>query len=408
MNIIMADIFFVAAQNAGTVNIYNGYCIGKYEISGRGLSILMKKISVFVMAFMLSLLVFGCEEVENKDSIETGKDVETSLVEKIDLSEISAPEEIAVYSASFFDRKPEEIAHIFLGDSFEEGETYAEGRRFESDAGTKKEKFVYAYDSGRAFFGDSRISGNNGVNFVSCFEFCYNKIDNNNDEFDNLRNEYWNAGRISGEESDGQDRAFSDKQELTSEYLEKLGVEGYELYSAGTFNAEKKKCCLMYFKQMIDGIPVSTIATGNGRQTYNSRYKIVDEKIGVLNADVDVCFLGDELVRFYCQSLINVGKQLRKYPLIPIDEAYEKVKKFYPVAAGTEGKYELERAELQYKVIMPDYSVEEIYLYPFWIFGVHDKGEEDYHEEYYHECMYYIVDAITGELFSGISEEFLQ
>ena len=367
---------------------------------------MMKKISIFVMAFMLSLFVSGCEEVENKDGMETGSGVETSLVEKVDLSAVSAPEEAMVYSALFFDREPEETARIFLGSDFEEGETSALGRMFLSGAGTKEEKMLYAYDSGRAFYGDIRVPGSNGVVFHSRYKILYNKIYENNDEYDRMKSEYCNEGRISDEGSDGQDGVFSDKQKLVSENLEKLGARGYGLYSAGMFNVDKTKGCLMYFKQMVDGIPVSHIGFANIDKmiVYNFRHSIVGEKTAALNADVEVCFLGDELVEFSCQSLINADRQLKKYPLVPVNTAYEKVKKCYPADVGTDGKYELERAELQYELVMPDYSYEKIYLYPVWLFGVRNKGGGEMESEW----TYYIVDAVTGEFFSNIPEEFLQ
>lgn len=377
---------------------------GKFR--GGGLRALMKKIGVCVMAFMLSLLLFGCEEIENKDGIEMGEDSRTSLVEKIDLSAISAPKEAAVYSAVFFDREPEEIAHIFLGNDFEEGETAATGRMFLSDVGTPKEKILYAYDSGRAFYGDSRLSGMSGVNFGSCLEFCYNKIYTNNDEYATIRSEYCNEGWISSEGTDGQDGAFSEKQKRIAGYLGELGVEGYELYSAGMFPVGQKKGCLMYFKQIVDGIPVSHILFENQdkKMVYNHRYSIVVKEVSALDADVQVCFFRDELVDFYCSSLINTGRQLKKYPLVSVHDAYEKVKGRYPAGVGTDGNYELERAELQYELLMLDESNEKLYLYPVWIFGVHNKGDIIGESEW----AYYMVDAITGEFFSDIPEELRQ
>ena len=350
------------------------------------------------MAFMLSFFLFGCDEIENKNVTEPITDSETSLVEKIDLSAISAPDEVTVYSASFFDRKPEEIAHIFLGNDFEEGETSAFGRMFISDAETKNEKFVYAYDSGRAFYGDNHISGWNGVNYVGCFKTRYY----NNDKYNDMRNKYQNKGLIASEDSEEQNKIFSDKQKLIAEYLGKLGVNGYELYSAGIFNEKNMKGCLMYFKQMADGIPVSHMVFENSNENmvYNSRYSMVSEKIGMLDADVQVCFLEDKLADFYCTSLINIDKPLKKYPLISVNDAYEQVKKYYPVTVETNIDYELERAELQYALIMPDYSIEKILLYPVWLFCVHNEGDKIDSEQ-----TSYMVDAITGELFSDISEE---
>lgn len=377
---------------------------GKFQKGG----IQMKKIGIFVMALMLSLLVFGCEEVEKREGMETGKASKSPLVEKVDLSAVSAPKEAAVYAAAFFDKKPEEVARIFLGDAYEEGETAAEGRVFVSDAGSKKEKMVLAYDSGKAFFGDNPHYGNIGVKFSSCCEFCYNNVYTNNDEYRNMVSKYDSEERIS---DDGRDGAFGDKQERIAGYLESLGVNGYELHSAGTFQAGQREGCLMYFKQMVDGIPVSSILCGDKSDVmlYNYRYRIISEIVAWLDTDVQVCFLEDELIGFDCRSLVNVGRPLKKYSLVSVDDAYEKVKECYP-AADTGGSYELERAELQYGVVMPDFTVEKIYLYPVWLFGVHnvfdDQNRRGAMAE--NEWTYYIVDAVTGELFSDIPEERLR
>ena len=94
--------------------------------------------AMFLLFFSLSFLFVGCQEIENQDPAEKQMNQETSIIERIDLSKISAPQEAAVYSVVFFDREPEEIAHIFLGDDFEEGETAAVGRMFVKDAETKK------------------------------------------------------------------------------------------------------------------------------------------------------------------------------------------------------------------------------------------------------------------------------
>lgn len=367
----------------------------------------MKKIKIFVLAFMLPFLISGCEEVEHKDAMETDGEPETSLVEKIDLSAVSAPKEAAVYAATFFDRETEETARIFLGNDFEEGETVAEGRIFLHGAGTPKEKQLCVFDSGRAFFGDSRHVGDNGVNFNSRYDLCYNII-YTNDEYRDLAREYDNEGRIaSGGEPDGQNGAFSDKQEQIAGYLEELGAGGYELFSAGTFPTRQGEGCLMYFKQVVDGIPVSHILFENKdkKTLYNLRYSVLSEKITALDADVRVCFLGDELVRFYCSSLIDTGRPLKEYPLVPVSDAYRKVRERYPAAAGMDGKHELERAELQYELVMPDISAEdEICLYPVWLFGVRNKGDKMAENEW----TYYMVDAVTGEFFSDIPKERLQ
>lgn len=379
----------------------------------------MKKIKFFVTVFMLLFLMSGCEEVEHKTAMETDGEPETSLAEKVDLSAVSAPKEAAVYTAAFFDKGAEETARIFFGSDFEEGETEGPGRVFLHGAGTPKEEKLYVLDSGRAFFGDNCNLGMIGISFGRRgIRFGIDEDGNEYDGYTDLRQEYSNEGRISsGGGTGGQDGAFSDKRERIEEYLEELGAGGYELFAAGTFPARQgKECCLMYFKPVVDGIPVTHMLgnTGGwvwsdgtrtgGRMLYNDRYNIIAENVGVLEADVQVSFLGDELIDIYGPSLINIGRPLKKYPLVPIDDACGKVREHYPAAAGIGGQYTLERAELQYLLVMPDMSVEEkIYLYPVWLFGVRNKGEDRGSD-----WTYYMVDAVTGEFFSDIPEERLQ
>lgn len=104
----------------------------------------------------------------------------------------------------------------------------------------------------------------------------------------------------------------------------------------------------MVWKQRIDGIPVSDIWVRNDtREVYNFRCGLTNKKLNSYNSTLNVMYVGKEWA----------------------DQA---------------GKY---------------------YLYPLWVFAVHE--ETGYVNEG-KNWMYYLVDAITGELFVDFPEELLQ
>lgn len=359
----------------------------------------MKKIGYLAGMFLISVLFAGCQEIENLDFLDKTAKQRDSIVENVDLSGISVPEEISVYSAALWEKKPEEIARVFLGDGFQEGKTHGEGRTFVKDAGTKKEQGVSVIDGGMAFFGECGHAADNGVNFWGCG---YDGVERS-DIFQEMQKEYCDTGKISGGEKD-KEKVIPDLEKEVSEYLNQAGMEGYGLDAAALFHIQgegRQKYCLMYWKQAVDGISLSDTWYGNyGNCTvYNYRHQVYNPEFPITTSTLCICFKKDKLVKWYNSCIIHKDKLLGKYPLVPAGKAYQKVKECYPPESVDGETSSLERAELQYQIVSWG---EKYYLYPIWLFGVYKKTEMGA------EWQYYIVDAVTGDFFSDIPAELLE
>ena len=94
----------------------------------------MKKIWFLAVILILPLIFLGCQEVENPETQEN-MEKKTAIVEEIDLSAVSAPEEVCVYSAALWEKEPEKVAGIFLGSDFKEEESVPRGRIFSAVRG---------------------------------------------------------------------------------------------------------------------------------------------------------------------------------------------------------------------------------------------------------------------------------
>ena len=69
----------------------------------------MKRAKTMAIILAMTLILPGCEEVENPEALNEI----TTLLENIDLSAVSAPEEVSVYSAVLWGQPPEKAAGIF-------------------------------------------------------------------------------------------------------------------------------------------------------------------------------------------------------------------------------------------------------------------------------------------------------
>ena len=360
-----------------------------------------KKITYLVMVLLVSCFLAGCQEIENPDFTDKVANQQASIVEKVDLSRLSAPKELFVYSAALWKREPEEIAEVFLGKGFKEGETYAEGRTFVQNTGTQKEQIVIATDGGMAYFGETGHANDNGVIFS---RLDLGELLNGSNNYQELCEEYYNTGKISGGESKEED-VISGIEKGVSQYLEQLGMEGYKLDATGVLDSEGldgRKCYVMYWKQVVDGIPLSNdcfMNTGN-KEVYNYRHQVCHADLSAGVSVLETHFLENELIDWRNSDIIRPDKQLKKYSLVSANKAFEKVKECYPPVTEDEETPRLERAELQYQLLG---RKGKYYLYPIWLFGVCKKNELTGAPAW----EYYMMDAVTGDFLSDIPEELL-
>lgn len=164
---------------------------------------------------------------------------------------------------------------------------------------------------------------------------------------------------------------------------------------------------------MIDNIPLSKIMIDKSSnyvdtRVYNSKLNYntkMGQRINMFRTE----FVNDRLVRWYCQSVINVGRKLKQFPVVSLEKAFEKVEKEIPNYPSEVRKPILEMAELQYKVIELD---GKIYLYPVWTFCVSTEEKKPENtgaaeEETWTTYNYFLIDAITGDYFKNIdTKEF--
>lgn len=361
----------------------------------------MKWTRFLAMILTFSLILPGCEEVENPDVLNET----TTLVEHVDLSAVSAPEEVSVYSAVLWEQQPEKITDIFLGSDFTEEKAGATGRRFVKNAGTKREERVIVSDGGRTFFGDDGHSEENGIIYT---RNDYSKICENSDGFEEMTTEYISgSGKISDNVPDENDEAFLAAKERTSQYLEQLGMEGYALDAAAVLATKKqknKKSYWMCWKQLVDGIPISDTAVRHDeKEVYNFRQVIASDELIFFDSSLEVMYMGNELADWGNFYIIHADKVLKKSPLVPVEQAYQKVKECYPLEKT--GTHILERAELQYELIELKEQAGKYYLYPVWVFTVYEEtANVSEHEKW----IYYLMDAFTGDFFSELPAELLQ
>lgn len=354
----------------------------------------MKKIHFLAVSLILMVSMAGCEEVEKPEVLEK----KTALVENIDLSAISAPEEVSVYSAMGWECDPEEAVGIFLESDFREGEADAVGRRFTADSGTKNEKIVIVEDGGMACFGEGGHGSEHGIIFAGRSD--YSDICEDSAYSEGIQDEYSCTGKLDDRGLDEKEDTFLAAKETISGCLERLGMKGYVLDAAAPLatGKKKKKAYWMCWKQMVDGIPLSDTLLENigNKSAYNYRHSISSLDLQAYDSSLTVLFMGEELVRWVNCNVIQTDKMLGKYPVVSVSEAYQKVQERYPQEAGSI-KPVLERAELQYELVKRD---KKYYLYPVWVFGIRNEGGE-------YEWDYHLMDAVTGDYFKDIPAELI-
>lgn len=361
----------------------------------------MKRAKTMAIILAMTLILPGCEEVENPEALNEI----TTLLENIDLSAVSAPEEVSVYSAVLWGQPPEKAAGIFLGNGFAETKADAKGRNFVKKSGQTQEEIVSVHDGGRTYFGNGGHEAENGITYLRNDLV---KIGVHSDGYEEMANDYVaGSGMITGDVPDENNKTFLAVKGNVLQYLKQLGMEGYALDAAASLDTKKKtgkEGCWMVWKQMIDGIPVSDTAIRHDeREVYNFRHGITNSKWNAYDSSLNVMYVGNELAEWTNAYVVRADKVLKKSPVVPVRQAYHRVKACYPPEKT--GIHTLERAELQYELVEWADQVGKYYLYPVWVFTVHEETDNTDETK---NWIYYLIDAITGDFFCDIPAELLQ
>ena len=360
-------------------------------IEGKELGMKLKSISCILS---LSLVLCGCQEVERPMNQESGN----NFIEKVNLSEIVAPDQVFVYSAKCQEINLNRAANAFLGENFKESEVYAEGRCYVKDSGTKDEKSVIFIDGGISYFGESGHAADNGIVFSGIAG--YRNVLENSAECESVMEEYATAGNVSGIELSGKEEVSIDFVDMTLQYLKKIGMDKYEPDQTVSFKIDEikeKTCSVLFFRQKIDGLFISDVIFENmGRKiVYNYRNQMYNTDLTAISSVLKVMYVGNELVSWENYEAIKPEKKLKKYKPVSAIEAYESVKECYRLNEYIKVKPTLERAEIQYELIKLE---DRLYLYPIWLFAM--RGEDDNWD-------YFLVDAVTGGLFKDIPDDIV-
>lgn len=371
-----------------------------------------RKIKILSVSIIVAFFLAGCQEVEKPGQDVPEKEIpKVEIEKKVDFSDVYAPPEVSVYSASLWEAEDDYVVKVFLGDKKVEKILYAQGPRYAHAKDTKEEEGVNVFDGGESCYGYNKGLEEAGVSYGYMKYLYFEKLFS---EYEKIRDEYYGRGEIISKELDETGGVFVEAKEKVSKYLEKLHLENYEVDAAAVFEESGKKGCLIYWTQMIDDIPVSKIKldkSGSQGDTtvYNSKlsYNVKMEQRG---SRMETKFVNKKLVSWQNYNAINTDKKLKQSPVVPVEEAYKKVEEQIPNYPLEVRKPILEMVELQYKIIELD---EKIYLYPVWTFCIstEEKEQEDADTtegETYTTYNYFLIDAVTGDYFTDIDTKELE
>lgn len=371
-----------------------------------------RKIKILSVSIIVAFFLAGCQEVEKPGQDVPEKEIpKVEIEKKVDFSDVYAPPEVSVYSASLWEAEDDYVVKVFLGDKKVEKILYAQGPRYAHAKDTKEEEGVNVFDGGESCYGYNKGLEEAGVSYGYMKYLYFEKLFS---EYEKIRDEYYGRGEIISKELDETGGVFVEAKEKVSKYLEKLHMENYEVDAAAVFEESGKKGCLIYWTQMIDDIPVSKIKldkSGSQGDTtvYNSKlsYNVKMEQRG---SRMETKFVNKKLVSWQNYNAINTDKKLKQSPVVPVEEAYKKVEEQIPNYPLEVRKPILEMVELQYKIIELD---EKIYLYPVWTFCIstEEKEQEDADTtegETYTTYNYFLIDAVTGDYFTDIDTKELE
>ena len=358
--------------------------------------------------FLLSMIIFllsGCQEVENEQYLDEVNNIE--IEEDVDFSDIYAPDEVYIYSAKFWEQEDEVIIDTFLDGKYDKTEKGGLGKSYFSAPDTKNEKVLVIMDEGMDWYGRrEHLNMKGGFNFGYYNSF----YKEGNVECGELEVEYCNRKQMSGNKPDDKDNIFINAKETVTDKLSKIGMKGYDIDASAVFNTDnKKKGILIYWKQFIDNIPLSAIGLSKiniaNTKVYNS--KIYDGKLNWLDSTLCTEFIENFLVRWSNLQCIDEWRKIKKYPVIPVSKAYQRVKEQFKNGYSGDAAPVLEMTQLQYQTAEIN---DKIYLYPVWVFCIRTEEVFKIETETNKKPIwnYYLIDAVSGEYFTDIDTEELE
>ncbi len=352
----------------------------------------------FLVAFAIIALT-ACEETDRPEK-ETGK--KGSVIEqKIDLSNITSPPEVSVYKVRYWKGDKKTILSLFLDGNYDQREVYIPGENYVSGEGSEQEKTLNIYDGGRAYY---RKYGKKEETLDAGIGFGYRNIRLSDlfPEYNRLRDQYYQTGSMDRQNREKEDSVFTQAEEVVKDYCKKLDM-AYTVDDAALLTGKNGESgCLIFWRQEIDGIPLSSVildkfGSMQGTTVYNSGLDY-QEPMGQPDSVLETTFVDRTLVDWSCADVIQIQKELKKYPAVSVSEAWKKVKERYEKSASQNPS--LETAKLQYKLIELSGT---IITCPVWTFCVRTETKQPVGSEILWN--YYLVDALTGDFFTGTDME---
>lgn len=364
---------------------------------------MLKRVKLIFVSITIVLMLSGCQEIDG-----AGNDTKKNKVEiekNVDLAEVYAPSEVYIYSAVSWKEEYKKIIDVCLGGIYDEKESFAQSEQYRLAPGSKNEKLLNIFDGGKSFYGSKKNEMEAGV----AFGYTNLRFDKLFPEYEKFSDEYRISGEIYSKDFDKKDAAFIAAKEEITDYLKLLNMNYYAVDDAVMLEGKdkKKEGWLIYWRQIIDNIPVSSVrldaqAELIGTSVYNSGLSY-NTHMKQRDSTLDTQFIDGKLTDWYNHDVIVLSEKLKECPVISVSEAYKKVESRYEnyVIDSDCHMPVLEKAELQYKYIGID---EKNYLYPIWTFAV--RTEELYQSQdgsvnTEEKWNYYLIDAVSGDYFTG-------
>lgn len=102
-----------------------------------------RKIKILSVSIIVAFFLAGCQEVEKPGQDVPEKEIpKVEIEKKVDFSDVYAPPEVSVYSASLWEAEDDYVVKVFLGDKKVEKILYAQGPRYAHAKDTKEEEGV--------------------------------------------------------------------------------------------------------------------------------------------------------------------------------------------------------------------------------------------------------------------------
>ena len=348
-------------------------------------------IGSFVISFAVFLLM-GCSETDG-GALAPEK---IRIEDKVGISQIEYPETVKVYETTSWNKSKEEIADVFL--KGERNEPVAIKR----EDGSEHWSMDTSDENDLERLVCTSTKSQTKINLCSIWYAVCRKdnglvrITDYSKEQPDVSDEF-KIKTFLPQERDGD--GLEEAKKVVEFVIDELNLPEYEIRSKKkiTCKTEDTNYWMLFLQQKIDGIPLSIVDIPKDAQyshtnVYNKGF---NHEIKQYDSSMQVHIIDGKL--FFCvmnEGPVQIKKEIGNYEVISPKQAYKKALEYYKIKES-EKNPKLEVAELQYKSIEKD---GQQLLIPVWTIGIFAEQENKKLGKY-EICYYYLIDAVSGELF---------